>query len=42
MPEVTLRIIASDDYSESLGNDVQVAVLHGDGQWPGFHANATF
>ena len=42
MPEVTLRIIASDDYSESLGNDVQVAILHGDGQWPGFHASRLF
>ena len=36
MPAVTLRIIASDDYNESLGSEVQVAVLHGDGLWPGF------
>jgi LysR family glycine cleavage system transcriptional activator len=36
MPTVTLRIIASDDYNESLGSEVQVAVLHGDGLWPGF------
>ena len=42
MPDVTLRIIASDDYTESLGNDVQVAVLHGDGQWPGFYALRLF
>jgi len=42
MPEVTLRIIASDDYSESLGSEVQVAVLHGDGLWPGFHALRLF
>jgi DNA-binding transcriptional LysR family regulator len=36
MPAVTLRIIASDDYNESLGSEVQVAILHGDGLWPGF------
>ncbi len=42
MPDVSLRIIASDDYGESLGSDVQVAVLHGDGQWPGFQATRLF
>jgi LysR family glycine cleavage system transcriptional activator len=36
LPDVSLRIVASDDYDESLGSEVQVAVLHGDGQWPGF------
>ncbi|MDH3760255.1 MAG: LysR substrate-binding domain-containing protein [Gammaproteobacteria bacterium] len=36
LPEVALRLIASDDYDESLGSEVQVAVLHGDGNWPGF------
>ena len=36
LPEVTLRLVASDDYGESLGPEVQVAVLHGDGNWPGF------
>jgi len=38
LPAVALRIIASDDYDESLGAEVQVAVIHGDGHWPGFHA----
>ena len=42
LPTVTLRIIASDDYSVSLGNEVQVAVLHGDGQWPGFQTLRLF
>ncbi|MCP4390022.1 MAG: LysR family transcriptional regulator [Gammaproteobacteria bacterium] len=42
MAEVALRIIASDDYGESLGSEVQVAVLHGDGNWPGFHAHKLF
>ncbi len=42
MPTVTLRIIASDDYNESLGSEVQVAVLHGDGLWPGFEVLRLF
>ncbi|NCF37155.1 MAG: LysR family transcriptional regulator [Gammaproteobacteria bacterium] len=42
LPEVALRIIASDDYNVSLGPEVQVAVLHGDGNWPGFHALRLF
>src|SRR5210317_402365 len=42
LPEVALRIVASDDYAESLGAEVQVAVLHGDGQWPGFRALRLF
>lgn len=42
LPGVALRIIASDDYSVSLGPEVQVAVLDGDGSWPGFHAIKLF
>jgi LysR family glycine cleavage system transcriptional activator len=42
LPDVTLRIIASDDYSVSLGNEVQVAVLHGDGLWTGFQTLRLF
>jgi LysR family transcriptional regulator, glycine cleavage system transcriptional activator len=42
LPAVSLRIIASDDYNESLGSEVQTAVLHGDGNWPGFHAQRLF
>jgi DNA-binding transcriptional LysR family regulator len=42
LPEVALRIIASDDYNVSLGPEVQVAVLHGDGNWPGFQALRLF
>ncbi|MCP4334493.1 MAG: LysR family transcriptional regulator [Gammaproteobacteria bacterium] len=38
LPAVGLRIIASDDYDESLGPEIQTAVLHGDAQWSGFHA----
>jgi len=42
LPAVSLRIIASDNYGESLGPEVQVAILHGDGQWPGFHSERLF
>ena len=42
LPGVALRIVASDDYAESLGGDVQVAVMHGNGQWPGFHSRQLF
>lgn len=42
LPEASLRIVASDDYDESLGTEVQVAVLHGDGHWPGFRCLRLF
>ncbi len=42
LPAVTLRLVASDDYSDSLGAEVQVAVLHGDGNWPGFVSQRLF
>lgn len=42
MPETGLRIVASDDYSESLGPEVQAAILHGDGNWPGYTAIRLF
>jgi DNA-binding transcriptional LysR family regulator len=42
MPAVGLRIVASDDYGESLGPEVQIAVLHGDGHWPGYSALRLF
>lgn len=42
LPEVALRIVASDDYDESLGQEVQAAVLHGDGNWPGFQSIKLF
>ena len=37
-----LRIVASDDYAETLGPEVQAAVLHGDGNFPGFTAERLF
>ena len=42
LPDIGLRIVAADDYGESLGAEVQVAVLHGDGNWPGYTAIRLF
>ena len=42
LPDVALRIVASDDDSECLAHDVQVSILHGDGNWPGLHALRLF
>jgi DNA-binding transcriptional LysR family regulator len=42
VPGITLRIIASDDIKESLGGEVQLSILHGDGNWPGCHAVRLF
>ena len=41
-PDISLRLIASDDDADCTADDVQVAVLHGTGDWPGFHATALF
>ena len=42
MPKVVLRIVATDDYAENLGPEVQVAILHGDGNWPGYTVTRLF
>ena len=42
LPDVTLRIIASDDDAECLARDVELSILHGDGNWPGFSAERLF
>ena len=42
LPDLSLRIVASDNYDESLGAEVQAAVLHGDGEWPGFVSQRLF
>ena len=42
IPAAGLRIVASDDYGESLGPEIQLAVLHGDGDWPGYEAVRLF
>ncbi len=42
LPDVVLRIIASDDDAECLARDVELSILHGDGNWPGFSAERLF
>ena len=42
LADVTLRIIASDDDGECLARDVELAILHGDGNWPGFDVERLF
>ncbi len=42
LPDVSLRLIASDDDAECLARDVELSVLHGDGNWPGYRAERLF
>ncbi len=42
LADATLRLIASDDEAECLARDVELAILHGDGNWPGFDAERLF
>ncbi len=37
-PNIAASILASDRESECLGDGVDLALLHGDGNWPGFDA----
>jgi DNA-binding transcriptional LysR family regulator len=39
---VRLRLIASDDERDCLADDVQIAIIHGDGRWPGYNARQLF
>ena len=41
-PDLALRLIASDAEAECLVEDVQVAVIHGNGHWPGFASERLF
>ena len=42
LPGVSLRIISSDEDAECLASDVQLSILHGDGDWPGFNSRVLF
>lgn len=42
LPEVALRLVVSDEEADLLDEDVQAAILHGDGAWPGFEAARIF
>ncbi|OED40050.1 hypothetical protein AB833_12765 [Chromatiales bacterium (ex Bugula neritina AB1)] len=40
--EFAIRLIASDEEQDCLGDDVQVAIIHGNGNWPGFNSELLF
>ena len=35
-PEIAVRLIASDNEQDCLNDDIQLALIHGDGNWPGY------
>ena len=39
---VRLRLVASDDERDCLGDDIQLSIIHGDGHWPGYQARKLF
>lgn len=41
-PDIAIRLIASDDEQDCLASDVQLAIIHGDGVWPGFESEQLF
>ena len=40
--DVSLRVVVADDETESLGGEVQVSILHGDGNWAGYRSRELF
>lgn len=41
-PELGIRLVASDEDRDCTADDIAVAILHGAGDWPGFHAERLF
>jgi len=41
-PDTTLRFIASDDEQDCLAEDIDIAIIHGNGSWPGFKSEQLF
>ncbi len=41
-PDTTLRFIASDDERDCLADEIQIAIIHGNGIWPGFKSERLF
>lgn len=41
-PDVAVRLVASDDERDCLVDDIQISIIHGNGDWPGFHAELLF
>ncbi len=41
-PDVNLRVSATTHYVDFAGEDVDVAIRHGDGNWPGLHVERLY
>lgn len=41
-PEVSIRLLATDNEQECLGEDIQLAIIHGNGMWRGYHSKMLF
>lgn len=41
-PDVALRLVASDEERDSLSSDIDIAIIHGAGAWPGFASDRFF
>jgi DNA-binding transcriptional LysR family regulator len=41
-PDVSIMLVASDNDEECLAENVDLAILRGDGNWPGFNAQLLF
>lgn len=41
-PEIAIRLVASDDESDCLGDTIDISIIHGDGNWPGYHSQELF
>ncbi len=37
-PDVLVRLVASDNDADCLASNVDIAIMHGDGTWPGYDA----
>ena len=41
-PDVVVRLVASDDERDCLADDIQISIIHGNGNWVGYHAEQFF
>lgn len=41
-PEISVRLLATDDETDCLGEDIQLAMIHGNGKWPGYRCSKLF
>ena len=41
-PEISVRLLATDHEHECLGEDIQLAIIHGNGTWRGYRSEKLF